>query len=637
MAGGITVRWSGGERTFDSSEVVTLGRDPSNTIVLTHGSISRRHAELRHGQDGWTFVDLRSTQGSHADGSRISSLAINDPSTIVLGHPEKGDRIQLAPSSDVVTEFAQPDDGPTLPAGSRPGGPLAEDEVDIATVVTGPTLSVSCAGVSRTLRPGQSVVIGRDQACDIVSNNPVVSRRHAVVSHNGNAWTIEDLGSSRGSFIQGRRIHAMPLSGAVDVSLGAPDAGETVALRTKEEPHRVMWPRPPHPIRRRLKVVVAASLVATIIASAFVLADRLRTPGRDPLAHVTVKILTERSSGSGTIIDAKRGLILTNAHVAEPRALGQAIGRGTAPLPESPKVIRILMAPSIDKPAVPRFLGTVVVADGYLDLAVVKITSEADGGDLTPASLSGLTEAQLGDSDAVRSGGAVQIAGYSGVAESGAMEVTKGIITAAVPDERLATDRAWLNVDADIAAGTSGGLAVDGSNRMIGVASAPRVGVNAGRVRPINLAAELIAKARGGEPYSSPFVTPLSGKEEIGDVLFTVPTSANESFESTPCRVTTESVAPGASSISITLGYAGFPIDAHQDMLVAVLEGTSVAGLVETNDQYPFKWAGEACIHVAVPLKRPLTGPFSVRILFGPNYELQVACAPGPSALDECL
>ena len=48
----------------------------------------------------------------------------------------------------------------------------------------------------------QSVSIGRTAPCELVlSDDPDMSRRHARIVWNGSSWTLEDMGSSNGTFI----------------------------------------------------------------------------------------------------------------------------------------------------------------------------------------------------------------------------------------------------------------------------------------------------------------------------------------------------------------------------------------------------------------------------------------------------
>ncbi len=48
----------------------------------------------------------------------------------------------------------------------------------------------------------QSVSIGRTAPCELViSDDPDMSRRHARIFWSGSSWSLEDLGSSNGTFI----------------------------------------------------------------------------------------------------------------------------------------------------------------------------------------------------------------------------------------------------------------------------------------------------------------------------------------------------------------------------------------------------------------------------------------------------
>jgi len=72
-----------------------------------------------------------------------------------------------------------------------------------------------------SLRPGVSTV-GRDEGCDVLINDPTVSRRHASLSVEGALLTVEDLGSKNGTCVDGQRITApVTVTGAVSVLFGA--------------------------------------------------------------------------------------------------------------------------------------------------------------------------------------------------------------------------------------------------------------------------------------------------------------------------------------------------------------------------------------------------------------------------------
>lgn len=71
-------------------EVVNIGRDPSNYIVLDETSVSRKHAQIRKQGGGFEIIDQGSTNGTFVNGKQISSCGLKDGDTIQLGEVRLG-------------------------------------------------------------------------------------------------------------------------------------------------------------------------------------------------------------------------------------------------------------------------------------------------------------------------------------------------------------------------------------------------------------------------------------------------------------------------------------------------------------------------------------------------------------------
>jgi hypothetical protein len=52
------------------------------------------------------------------------------------------------------------------------------------------------------------VTLGRSSRCDVVLDDPNISRQHAELRPRGGSWVLTDLGSTNGSSVNGRRIDA---------------------------------------------------------------------------------------------------------------------------------------------------------------------------------------------------------------------------------------------------------------------------------------------------------------------------------------------------------------------------------------------------------------------------------------------
>lgn len=76
---------------------------------------------------------------------------------------------------------------------------------------------------SHDLQTG-SVVIGRDRTCEIVLSHPAVSRKHAKITREGAMFTVEDLQSANGTYVNQSRVQRQSLKPGDVVRFGADPA-----------------------------------------------------------------------------------------------------------------------------------------------------------------------------------------------------------------------------------------------------------------------------------------------------------------------------------------------------------------------------------------------------------------------------
>ena len=101
---------------------------------------------------------------------------------------------------------------------------MGPEEVDAAPAsIDGPALVVRSGGG----RAGESfeaigdhALIGRSPECDVFLDDVTVSRRHAELTREGNVFTIRDLGSLNGTFVNKRRIESSVLEDDDEVQIG---------------------------------------------------------------------------------------------------------------------------------------------------------------------------------------------------------------------------------------------------------------------------------------------------------------------------------------------------------------------------------------------------------------------------------
>jgi len=99
------------------------------------------------------------------------------------------------------------------------------DEADLRSAlgITGPALVVRSGGgmAGQSFQPAEGrTVIGRSPDCDVFLDDVTVSRRHAELIREGDSFTIRDLGSLNGTYVNRKRIESAVLEDDDEVQIG---------------------------------------------------------------------------------------------------------------------------------------------------------------------------------------------------------------------------------------------------------------------------------------------------------------------------------------------------------------------------------------------------------------------------------
>ena len=99
------------------------------------------------------------------------------------------------------------------------------EEADLleALGITGPALVVRSGGgmAGQSFQPDEgSTLIGRSPECNVFLDDVTVSRRHAELLRDGDTFTIRDLESLNGTYVNRRRIESTVLEDDDEVQIG---------------------------------------------------------------------------------------------------------------------------------------------------------------------------------------------------------------------------------------------------------------------------------------------------------------------------------------------------------------------------------------------------------------------------------
>jgi len=76
-------------------------------------------------------------------------------------------------------------------------------------------------GQHEAVLESSSLSIGRASGQDLVLSDPCISRQHALIVHEGDAWTVVDRNSSHGTFLNGARVERAELKHGDVLQLGS--------------------------------------------------------------------------------------------------------------------------------------------------------------------------------------------------------------------------------------------------------------------------------------------------------------------------------------------------------------------------------------------------------------------------------
>lgn len=181
---------------------LTIGRDKTNNLVINDEGVSVFHAELQQ-EDGKLYL---------RDTGSVNGTFLNDEPVSKRTEVKVGDtiRLHLVELQIIDPTKAPPEPAPQPVKRDVPKPPPLWQVKAMTGVISGRMFPIDGTNV-----------IGRDPHCDIIVGGAHVSRRHAEFQiRSGQLW-VKDLGSSNGTFVNGKRNDETALQNNDEVKFDA--------------------------------------------------------------------------------------------------------------------------------------------------------------------------------------------------------------------------------------------------------------------------------------------------------------------------------------------------------------------------------------------------------------------------------
>ncbi len=202
-----------------TKDINIIGRKLAD-IILDDPKISSAHAEIRREGERYFIKDLMSTNGTFLNKKPVSLMALTDQDLIEVG-------------SSSLCFFQNMKD---YPQGVEPGDESRSEivatqvqELTRGAITTTKTMLQSILRLEIKEGPDKGrkfqfrkpfILIGRRDA-DLVLQDVDVSRQHAMVEiFSQTSLFVKDLGSTNGTFVNGRKIQAEKVQSGDEISVG---------------------------------------------------------------------------------------------------------------------------------------------------------------------------------------------------------------------------------------------------------------------------------------------------------------------------------------------------------------------------------------------------------------------------------
>jgi pSer/pThr/pTyr-binding forkhead associated (FHA) protein len=253
--GGRVVCLTDGREYSMGSAPLVFGRDAASDVVVTGGDVSRRHAEIQVGTEGYVLLDV-SVNGTFVNGKRVGrSHLLARADVIRIGTDEFRFYAESAPAASPLAPRALPAEGPLhTPTGASARLSDTMHGVPLFTprdmTPTPPSAPAVLPIASLLVRSGEMrgrrlpitlpvISVGRADYNDIVIADPSVSTTHAKLQRRDDVWVLTDLGSTNGTYVEGE-----PVTGETALTPGTTlRFGDVAALFEPHDPPQPAGPR----------------------------------------------------------------------------------------------------------------------------------------------------------------------------------------------------------------------------------------------------------------------------------------------------------------------------------------------------------------------------------------------------------
>lgn len=197
-------------------DLITMGRHSSNDLQIVHAGSSRQHCKILFEDGNYFIMDPGSANGTMLNGRKISMK-----------------RNHLLKDNDLISIESYDIRFKTMSRVAVKGPGENTDEVALRVVrevlgslqsKTHPFLEVlSGSNKGKVIdfdKDVQQIIVGRSDSCELILNDPLISRRNTKFRKDWSGISVSDMNSKNGTFVNEKKIKEHTLRDVDEIRIG---------------------------------------------------------------------------------------------------------------------------------------------------------------------------------------------------------------------------------------------------------------------------------------------------------------------------------------------------------------------------------------------------------------------------------
>jgi pSer/pThr/pTyr-binding forkhead associated (FHA) protein len=196
-----------------AGDQITMGRAPTNEIIVQDAKVSRSHAQIEFEGSKCILEDLNSANGTRLNGELVDRANMSSGDVIKIGESTLRYEIEYTLAPTIIDHIHDSSDLESTLAHTALDAKINDTSSNRLVIYT-------TEKTWKTTLQSDVLTIGRHPKSDVFLDSSKISRHHARIERINGSFIIHDLDSLNGTWLSGERIQEAALENGQTIQVG---------------------------------------------------------------------------------------------------------------------------------------------------------------------------------------------------------------------------------------------------------------------------------------------------------------------------------------------------------------------------------------------------------------------------------